>query len=191
MRDVEVCASLGDGDAGLLGGGAGECGVGACEGVDAVVVGAVGEGGEFVEEVVGVAVADELDESVFGGGGDGGARMSLSPVTSVAVGAVAAEDVAGVAVDEGFAGGAWFLLDDDADLAAVAFGGGGDELFDAAWCFPFADDVGDVEGAGLAVEFEAEADGPVGIAVGRAWVRCWRDPSSARRSWGRAVGGAR
>ena len=45
--------------------------VGAGEGVDAVVVFSVGKGAEFVEEGLGVAAADELDEPVFGGGGDG------------------------------------------------------------------------------------------------------------------------
>jgi hypothetical protein len=44
--------------------------VGAGEGVDAVVVAAVREGGELVEEGLGVAAADDPEVAVLGGGRD-------------------------------------------------------------------------------------------------------------------------
>lgn len=50
-------------DEGWFAGGEGV--VGASEGVDAVVVGGVGEGGDFVEEVGGVGAGDEFDEPRF------------------------------------------------------------------------------------------------------------------------------
>jgi hypothetical protein len=52
---------------------------------------------------------------------------------------------------EVFAGGAAFLFDHDLRGAPVALGGGCDELFDGAACFAGADEVGDVEDAGLVV----------------------------------------
>ena len=86
---VEVDADVG----GTEGGGVAVVGgavlVGACEGVDDVVVFAVGEGGELVEEGLGVAAVDELDEPVFGGGGDGPGAGGL-----VAGRAVRVDDVA-------------------------------------------------------------------------------------------------
>jgi hypothetical protein len=54
--------------------------VGASERVDAVVVGAVGEGGEFVEEVVQVRAGHDLDESVLAAAATGWARTYLDPV---------------------------------------------------------------------------------------------------------------
>lgn len=106
--------------------------VSAGEGVDAVVVGGMGEGADLVEEVVGVASADDRDQAVFRGGGGGAGADVLRPGCAYAAGVVAAQDVAFVAVDDGAAGGAGFLLDDDADALAVALGGGGDELLDGA-----------------------------------------------------------
>ena len=50
---------------------AGEALVGAGEGVDAVVVGGVGEGAEFVEEVVAVRATDDFDQSILSCRGDG------------------------------------------------------------------------------------------------------------------------
>ena len=73
--------------------------VGAGEGVDAVVVGAVGEGAELVEEVVAVAVADDFEEPVLVAAATGWARTSFEPVARRFDG-VAVEDVSLVAVGE-------------------------------------------------------------------------------------------
>jgi hypothetical protein len=63
--------------------------------------------------------------------------------------------VALVAVGDGAAGSAGFLLDDDPDRFAVELCGGGDELFDGAGCFADADEVCEVEVSGVVVEVEA------------------------------------
>ena len=126
----------------------------ACECVDAVVVGAVGERAELVEKVVCVAAADDFEEPVFGGCCDGSGADVFGAGRADARDGVAAKDVLFVAICEGAAGGARFFLDHDADGPAVLGGGVGDELLDGAGRFADADDVGDVVGAGLFVEVE-------------------------------------
>ena len=74
--------------------------VGAGEGVDAVVVGAVGEGAQLVEKVVAAPAADDLEEPVFGGGGDGLGSDLFRAGRAPARDGVAAEDVSLVAVGE-------------------------------------------------------------------------------------------
>jgi hypothetical protein len=63
-----------------------------------------------------------LGADVFGSGG--------APTLGAEV-----EDMADVAVAEAFAGGAWFFLEDDLDLASVGLGGFSDELLDRAGRF--------------------------------------------------------
>ena len=70
---------------------AAEAGVGAGEGVDAVVVAAVWEGAQFVEQCVGVACADDPDQTVLGGCGDRVSADVLRAGRSFGVAAVAAE----------------------------------------------------------------------------------------------------
>jgi hypothetical protein len=81
---------------------------------------------------------------------------------AVAADGVAGEDVALVAVGDCLAGAAGFLLEDDRRVVSVLFGGFGDELFDCAGAFAGADDAREVEVAGGALVFEADADGVVG-----------------------------
>src|SRR5947208_15763520 len=87
---------------------AGEGGVGAGEGVDAVVVGGVREGADLVEELVQVRAAGDLDESILGRGGDGLGAYVFRSGGSFASDAVAAQDVPLVAVDRDRPCGAWF-----------------------------------------------------------------------------------
>jgi hypothetical protein len=63
----------------------GEGFVRAGEGVDAVVVGCMREGGDLVEKRLAVAAGHKLDEAVVGGGGDRPARTSLGPVARTAL----------------------------------------------------------------------------------------------------------
>jgi hypothetical protein len=72
--------------------------VGAGKGVDAVVMCAVGEGAELVEEVVAVATADEPEQAVLGGGGDWAGANILCSGNAFAADAVAAQNVALVAI---------------------------------------------------------------------------------------------
>jgi hypothetical protein len=138
------------------------------EGVDAVVVWCVGEGGELVEEFAAVGSADEFDEAVFGCCSDVAGADVFGAGWAFAADGVAAQDVALVAVGERFSGGARFLLDEDGDVVAIALGGGGDELFDGAGGDADADDVGDVEVGAVAVEFKFDADRVVGVRGGAA-----------------------
>jgi hypothetical protein len=80
--------------------------VGAGEGVDAVVVAAVREGAELVEECLGVLATDYSDESVAGGGGDRLCADEFGAGDAVGAGVVAAEAIADVVVGERFAGAA-------------------------------------------------------------------------------------
>ena len=139
--------------------------VGSGEGVDAVVVVSVRDGGEFVEEVVGLPGADEAEQVVFGGGGDGLGAEVFGAGDAGGADVVAAEDVVGVAVGECFAGAAGVLFDPDRDVVPVAVGCFFDDAFDGAGGFADPDDVGDVVDAGLGFEFELESDGPVGVGV--------------------------
>src|SRR6266699_5859217 len=82
-----------------------------------------------------------------------------------------------VAVGDGTAGGAGFLFDRDVDFAAVAVGGGGDDFLDRAGRFADTDDVCDVVVA-VAVEFELEADGVVGVGGGGARFGCGQVPEA-------------
>ena len=74
-------AASGDGDACWASGLSADVLVGAGEGVDAVVVAAVREGAELVEERLGVLATDDSDESVAGGGGDRLCADEFVPVT--------------------------------------------------------------------------------------------------------------
>src|SRR5947209_7351213 len=96
-------------------GAAGECSVCAGEGVDAVVVGGVGEAAEFVEEVVAVAAADDFDQPVFGCGCGAVCAYVLGAGGALAADDVAAQHMPFVAVGDGSAGRAGFLFDRDLD----------------------------------------------------------------------------
>jgi hypothetical protein len=126
---VEVESALGDVD--LCGPVVvvGEVGVGKRERVDGVVVAAVGEADEFVEERVGVAVADELDLAGFGGAGDGPGPLVLWPGRRVGVDGVSGEELFELVGGE-LAGAAGFLLDRDLGVPPVAAGGVEDQVLD-------------------------------------------------------------
>jgi hypothetical protein len=94
---------------------------------------------------------NDRDQTVLGGRGDRACANVLGPGDAFAADEVATQHVPLVALAEGFAGGARFLLDPDRDCTAVAGGGGGDQLLDRARSLSGSDDVADVEGAALAV----------------------------------------
>jgi hypothetical protein len=98
----------------------GDGGVRAGERVDTVVVLAVRERRELVEERVCVAAADELDEPVFCRRGDGDRTRELVAGDAHGPDDVAGEDVPFVALGGLDASCAGFLFDEDCDLVSVA-----------------------------------------------------------------------
>ncbi|MDP9308303.1 MAG: hypothetical protein M3P15_08335, partial [Actinomycetota bacterium] len=118
--------------------------MGAGEGIDAVVVRPVRKSGQLVEQLLAVPAADELDQPVLGRRRHRLGADQLAAGHPLAEDPVAAEELAGVALDQREPGSARLPLDPDRHCEAVAGGGRGDQPLDRTGCLALADDVCDV-----------------------------------------------
>jgi hypothetical protein len=105
----------------------------------------VRKGGQFVEQLLAVPAADELDQPVLGRRRDRLGADQLVPGHPLAEDPVSGSKVADVALDERDPRRSGLLLDPDRDLEAILGGGCGDQPLDRARGLALADDVADVE----------------------------------------------
>ena len=92
--------------------------VGACERVDAVVVGAFRECGQLIEQGFAVPLPDNLDQAVFSGRCHDTGTDLFRAGRADTPHDVAGQDVALIAVDDALAGRTGFLLEQDLDRVA-------------------------------------------------------------------------
>ncbi|HEY8647118.1 MAG TPA: hypothetical protein VIL77_14705 [Gaiellaceae bacterium] len=110
-------------------------------------MGSVRERRDFVEKVICVRAADDLEHAVFGCCNYRASAEFFRTRNATTTHRVTAQHVSLVALDQRLAGSAGLLLDAHCNVAAVSLCGVCDELFDCAGSEPSADDVGDVEAA--------------------------------------------